>query len=487
MSQHGTVHGGPKRNAPSWGAFPEGWDGASLTQSMVSTGPSGPSTGTEYSSGIYGTQAAPQSQYSDYPAEFTEARDPVQEAKDKKKKLERRDRRGKRKRNDAKTAAETLLYLGVWNVIMWTIPILGGAWHKRMFAGFGIGFTQMQTSLFTMTFSVECHQMAWPFGLDDSKFKELSPEHQVCKILDKMTGTHSLHAARDMACAITHISPSSQSCSLMETVLYGSYFLIFGYAISALLSFIATMFLYYYWYEEHLAQIRNWAMALYVMSPVTGMMSFLIYTLIMPDLGELPRAWTSMVQSFNAGTGLGEIHAIGDDVFWVKYGWTWFFSYITFAFAMAAPVVWGVFFKKHEDEKVHERAAEKEIQAIEDAVVELEEKQDYVETGNMDMYAGKQLTSGYPGSQYDASMSGAESSAGYGSQGGYGAYDARAGGASAASWQGGYGAYDGRAGGASVASSQGGYGAYEARGNPSQGAYGAYGGGYGSQVAPTQY
>lgn len=346
--------------------------------------------------------------------------DPEQVAKNAKKKAERRDKRGKRKRDAAKTANEVLLSLGIFNSILWTICIFGGQWHSTMFAGFGVGFTQLSANLFSLSFTVECPQIAWPFGLDDSKFKAMSPEHQVCKILQSMHGTHSLRTVKGMACAITATFPSSEACSIMGTMEHCSYFLIFGLGISALLSFFSSVVLYYYWYEEHMKQIRNMAMGLYCASPVTGILAFTIYTIIIPDVGDLPRSWTSMVQMFNGGTGIGEIKSIGDGI-WNKHGWTWFFCFVTFAFAIAPPVVWGVFFKKHPDERAHERSAEKEIAQIELAVVELEEKRDYVETGNMDMYAQRpgsahaHLAYGsQPSDAYGSSMTGAASQNSYG-------------------------------------------------------------------------
>lgn len=240
-----------------------------------------------------------------------------------------------------------------------------------MFEGFGVGFTRIRSSLFTIDVVVECHIMDWPFGIDSEKMASLSPTHQVCKIFSHMNGTHSLHKAKDLACTISH-----HACYIMEVMFYSSFFLVFGYAVSALTSFIASMFLYYYWYVEHLKSIRNWACALFALSPTLGTISFAMYNVAMPDIGELPRSWTAMVQMVNAGTGIGEIKPIGEDVFYNRWGWCWFISYIVILFSLAAPLSWGFWFNRHYDEKQHELDAVNQQIEIENAILDAEERQD---------------------------------------------------------------------------------------------------------------
>jgi hypothetical protein len=357
---YGNVYGGEKPQAPpSWGFIPASQQTISLTQSTI----------------------APSSAYSldSYPQGFTQAvpfKSPVEEAKDGLKKLEKKEKKKRQKRKDAKTAADTLLFLGLFNTVMWIIPIFGEGWHQRMFNGFGISFTRIRTSLFSITVDVECHHMEWPFGINSTKMAKLSPEHQVCKILSHMNGHHSLHSAKDLACAISH-----QACNIMESIWYSSFFLVFCFGVSALLSFLATLFLYYYWNQEHIKQVRDWAMGMFAFSPCFGILAFALYNLVCPDIGELPRTWTSTVNMVNGGTGLGEIRAIGGDSMYVRYGWCWWFSYITIAFSLAVPVVWGLWFKKHNDERQHELNATNEQLELEEAIQDIETKQDYVESG----------------------------------------------------------------------------------------------------------
>lgn len=401
---HGNVYGVHKEPSfpsqpPSWGFVP-----TSLQSTTLPSSTSYPSAASQDASW---PTYAPEAEY----------KDPKAEAKEQLKKIEKKERRSKQKKKDAKSATEWLLFLGIFNAVMWAIPVFGTGWHQKMFNGFGIGFTRIKTSLFSIQVDVECHVMDWPFGIDSDMMAKLSPEHQVCKIFQHMHGTHSLHKAKDLACTISH-----QACYIMETIWLWSFVLVFGNAVSALTSIIASMFLYYYWYIEHLKAIRNWAMALYAFSPAIGTLSFATYCIAMPDLGDLPRSWTAMVQMVNAGTGLGEIRPIGDDVFYNKYGWCWYLSYIVILFSLAGPVSWGFWFNRHHEEKQHELAAVNERLEIENAIVELEEKQDHLAWGGG---VAPQSSDGYgagcaaqPAAGYGAGYGANQPVAGYGA--GYG-------------------------------------------------------------------
>lgn len=371
--KYGNVFGSsepqPPRQPPSWGFVPTSYQ--SYTPTLSTQAPNSIS-GIDTSSGPYSSYPSQDS----FPVEFAEYQDPVKEAKDQMKKLEKKDRRKKQKRRDNKTAAEWLMFLGLFNAIMWVIPIFGSGWHQRMFNGFGIGFTRIHTSLFSIHVNTECHVMQWPFGIDSEQMAKLSPEHQVCKIFQHMNGTHSLHSAKDLACALTN-----QACWLMESVWYSSFFLIFSFAVNALCSLLAGLFLYFYWYQEHLKVIRNLAMIMFMITPIIGTVAFASYNILMPDIGELPRSWTSMVSTFNAGTGLGEIRAIGGDSLWIRYGWCWFFVYITIAWTLAAPISWKLWFGKHPDEKQHELNAVNEKLELENAIMEVENEEDYYANG----------------------------------------------------------------------------------------------------------
>jgi len=91
---------------------------------------------------------------------------------------------------------------------------------------------------------------------------------------------------------------------------------------------------------------------------------------------------TALVSTINMNSGFGEIKSIPENAgIWVRYGWSWYFCWITILFSISAPVVWGYFFKKHPDEAKHEMSALEEKIAIEDAIQDAEEEKDVIEYG----------------------------------------------------------------------------------------------------------
>lgn len=381
---YGNVYGvppgsqGSTQAPPSWGVVP-----------LSSGGASGGMASYPSSSPLYG--ASPQVSQDYYPEEYTqyqEYQDPVEYAKEKIKKLDKKAKKQERKRKqkveDAKTAAETLIGLGVWNAIMWVVPCFGNKWYVKMFNGFGINFTKIYISLFTINVNIECSVTDLGFkdvlkkvGIDKEKLEQWGPEYQICSLLAHMNGHHSLQAAKTMACAL----PGYDACYIMSTLWWTSYMLIFAFAVSAITSLFGSMFLYYYWYVDHLKVVRNWALGFYASSPFLGVLCFAFYNVIAPDVGDLPRTWTAFVSTFNAGTKIGAIEPIGEDVFWNKFGWCWFFMYLTIGSSLAGPLIWGMWFIKHSGEDQAETAALEEEVAMEEKIWQIEEQADYLRYG----------------------------------------------------------------------------------------------------------
>lgn len=403
---------GSGASQPTWGIVP----GSLGSVSTNTGGGSMPYSGAASSASPYAGSYPPSQDY--YPQEYTEYKDPVERAKEKLEKLNKKEkkqeRKRKRKNEDAKTAAETLIFLGVWNAILWIVPCFGNKWYTKMFNGFGIGFTQVAISLFSINVNIECKAMDLGFkrqfaaiGVDSQKFAELGPEYQVCKLMQHMGGTHTLQAAKNLACAI----PGPEACYIMSTLWWSSYMVIFAFSVSALTSLFASMFLYYYWYVDHLKIVRLWAIGWLSASPFLGVVTFAFYNVIAPDVGDLPRAWTTLVRQANAGTGLGEIQAIGEDVFWNKFGWCWFFVWITVCFSCAGPVVWGMWFIKHPKEDQAELANAEDEVAMEQKIWEIQDQADYLRYGVEPEGAWAQ--GGYGATGYGATGHGGQGYAGY--------------------------------------------------------------------------
>jgi hypothetical protein len=129
----------------------------------------------------YAGTASPYASQDYYPQEYTEYRDPVEHAKEKIKKLDKKiakkEKRRKQKLEDAKTAAETLIALGVWNAILWLVPLFGNKWYTKMFNGFG--HLIVTISLWSINVVVECKMMDWGFGLDKVVMADYDPNYRI--------------------------------------------------------------------------------------------------------------------------------------------------------------------------------------------------------------------------------------------------------------------------------------------------------------------
>jgi hypothetical protein len=307
-----------------------------------------------------------------FPTDFTQAT-PYKDPATEKKAAEKKEKKRKQRREDAKTAVEWLMFFGVFNGLMWIVPLLGSGWQDQRFTGFGIGYTQVHTSILTITIETECHVMEWPFGINSDAMSKLSPEQHICKYAQHMNGTHSLHTAKDLACSM-----GKEACDSMQGLFYSNFFLLFAFVLSALVTVLAVLFLYFYWYVEHLKVIRQWSFILYVISPMPGTIAYIAYNVLGPNLGDVPRSWNHLAGTIAGGTGAFQIKATHDSWFAIV-GWPWFFCWITIGFALAAPITFKYFFKPHADEKSHERKALREEDMMNEAVEEIEQQQDHVE------------------------------------------------------------------------------------------------------------
>lgn len=309
--------------------------------------------------------------------------DPKAEAEAQEKKTKRRARRKARKTSDAHTTAKALIATGIVAMVFWIIPCFGTGWNKRMFFGFGIDMLTIRTGLFTIDVVVDCSVMDWgilnlEYFRKDEKVKkmlhDMNFEEQICKVFRTFNGTRSLHAARDLACVL-----NTNACQIMSTVFYSSIFLMFSFACSALTSLVSALFLYYYWYTEHLKKIRDWSIGLFAVAPCFGISGFGLYTLLSPDIGDIPRSWSAFVETFNGGTDLFKIIPIpGQESVVQRFGWCFFWSFISCATSATAPIIWGMWFLKHPDEKEHELAAILEMAEIEDTIEAIAQQEDGV-------------------------------------------------------------------------------------------------------------
>lgn len=390
---------------PSWGFVATSWGGQS--QTPLPPSPHGQSSGDAYygyggssTDAYHGYGDSGADAYAGRPGETEEEpsqmsaleyEDPRKQARELKRKAKLKEERKKQKLEDAMNATRILCFMALWNAFMWALPMFGNSWNQRMFAGFGIEFLKIQTGMLTLHVELFCEKKGWPINLIENK---------ICQLFAEMNGTQSLHAARDLACS-TRFSP--ESCDIMQWVWHSSWIILFTFTVSGLTSVLGGVCLYYYWYVQHLKKIRMVAMFCFAISPIFGCMGFGIWSMFQPDLGDIPRAWTTVFEALTT-TQILSIKPINESSIWTRCGWCWFFCLLSCAFSIAGVLVYAAFFKKHHEEKEHMKAERKRQRQLDREIEATEEKTAEVEFrghGGLDL-AGQDYSNYDPGMQQHA-------------------------------------------------------------------------------------
>mmetsp|Transcript_98723 Transcript_98723/g.171018 ORF Transcript_98723/g.171018 Transcript_98723/m.171018 type:complete len:503 (+) Transcript_98723:115-1623(+) len=357
----GQPYGAPPQAPPSWGVMPANYNPGLYAQSSFPPSPHGQS-----SSDAYGNYA-PRPDAAEKRMQALEIMEKRDEIKEERRKVKLKQNKKLQKLEDAENAAKIIAFLGVWDAFMWALPCFGNSWSWRMFNGFGIGGLTISTSLLAINVELYCDKKG---PIADHI------ENKVCRLFEPLNGTQSLHHAMDLGCSI-HFN--HEACNAMSTLYYTSFMIIFCFMISALTSILGGICMYYYYFLSPLKKIRETALVCFAVSPVTGIAAFFAYSALSPDLGDLPRAWTSIVSTLDGGLGTFAIRPTGETNIFTRCGWCWFFCWISMAFSIAGVIVFLAFFKKHhgekaamKDERREKRQMEREIESIEDRCADLE-------------------------------------------------------------------------------------------------------------------
>merc|ERR1719329_568211 len=228
-----------------------------------------------------------------------------------------------------------LVALALFDTALWLLPLAGNSWHSKSFTGFGIKYLSVKTSLLSQTVEFDCGKNIL--------------EDQVCRIVSLLDGQHSLLAAKGLSCAL-----SSQACDVMSQLYATSFIPFFGFLTAAIFQVLGAAFLYFYWRVKPTAEIRQWALSWFIAAAATGTSSFLLFTVLTPNLSDLPRGW--MAVSADMG--------IMSDVFGIKpvdempYGWCYFGALFSIVFSLATVLAWMVFFNQHSEEYLVELVKE---------------------------------------------------------------------------------------------------------------------------------
>lgn len=413
-------------NVPSWGVVPPNFNTGPYAESGYGQSSGYADSGYGQSSGdaYYEQRVHAEAEAAKKRLAAMEIMDRRNEVKEERRQVKLKQQRKAQKLEDNNNAAKIICFMGIWNAAMWALPCYGNSWNWRMFHGFGPSGLMITTSLLQIHVDLHCNKGAWGFG-GAPGYAIDNPENKVCRLFTNMNGTHSLHMAMDLGCSF-HFN--GEACSAMTRLYYISFIVIVTFMLSALTSIMGGICMYYYYWLQPIKKIRRIALGCFVISPSAGIIGFAIYSALSPDLGDIPRAWTSIVSTIDGGLGTFAVRPTNEGYFWVKCGWCWFFCWISMAFAIAGTMVFLAFFKKHPNEKAEMKAIRKEKRQMER---EIEKTLDQAENVEFEGYTGGKLDSNYPaGAQqplykesYDPGGSyGASTAYASGQSGGYSGY-----------------------------------------------------------------
>lgn len=249
--------------------------------------------------------------------------------------MDNKQKKKQQERSMANSVIFWLLGLGLFDTALWLIPLLGNSWHSKQFTGFGIKYLSISTSLLHQTVNFDCG-------------KNLI-EDQVCRIVSLLEGRHSLLAAKGLSCSL-----STQACDVMSELYMTSFIPFFGFLTAAVFQILGVVFLYSYWRFEPVAKVRQWALSWFMAAAATGTTSFLLFTVLSPNLSDLPRGWMSVTADIGFMQDVFGIKPVDE----MPYGWCYFGALFSIAFSMATVLAWMVFFNQHSEEHLCELVKE---------------------------------------------------------------------------------------------------------------------------------
>eukprot|EP00933_Yihiella_yeosuensis_P061081 TRINITY_DN63906_c0_g1_i1.p1 TRINITY_DN63906_c0_g1~~TRINITY_DN63906_c0_g1_i1.p1 ORF type:complete len:374 (-),score=73.46 TRINITY_DN63906_c0_g1_i1:71-1192(-) len=264
----------------------------------------------------------------------------TKEQKKEQERMERREQRArmiekqeKQNKTNASSFVMTMSLLLSGTSLLLGIPLFGNSWGHKQFTGLGVSVFTMRTSMFNLEVDIKC--------------KKNFIESRLCKAAEPLKGVHSLHEAQGNACAL-----NGAMCDIMSRYYVGSFIIFTAFSLSILLNLIGSFFHYAYWFVSPLPRLKYFAWGTIVSSPLVALGGVIAWTLYVPNLADLPNAWTSHSKML-----------MGSDLFSYKevhtmnYGWCWIFSLAAIFFMLMQVLTWFCFFSTHEGE---EEAVEEE-------------------------------------------------------------------------------------------------------------------------------
>jgi len=267
--------------------------------------------------------------------------DPVADLREK-----RKERRRQRRAADKENGVIALMVLGVVTTFLWALPIVGGSWHSKEFNGFGAQYFEVDTGLLNIDVDITCGKNF--------------VEDQICELIGRLKGRHSLRTAVDLTCALgegASLSGNTEACYMMRQLFYASAGPLLAFTLTMVFYALAIGFLYYYWYVEPLKRTRRLAQLWFVLAPVCGFTGFILWTSIAPDIGQFPKAMLGTAVNIpRVGSNV-----FGEEIDSLPYGWCWFMCIFAGLFSIATVCVWRSFFHVHVGEKALEEQRERDL------------------------------------------------------------------------------------------------------------------------------
>lgn len=253
------------------------------------------------------------------------------QAKDQKR-AEKEAKRQRRRDEQLSRGLSAVQYLGgfaMLNALLLLVPLFGTSWNSKQIVGFGVRSLMIRSDVFMLSVELDCN-------------KNNFVEGYLCKRLTFMSGRMTLHSALMNSCAI-----SKQACSVMELLFAGSIVLFGCLTLGFCLLVVGTFCLLSYWYSEPNSQVRGVAKACYFLAPLTVTGGVGLWTMLAPDLDEIPRAFmfgNSMNGIAGSAFSMKEAHEF-------QYGWTFALALLVCISLWIQAVLWSFWFVEHPGEE----------------------------------------------------------------------------------------------------------------------------------------
>jgi len=256
--------------------------------------------------------------------------------------LHRRDRIRQQKARqtieDKKNFVGRMVCSQVFFSICIVVLMVTNGWCVNRITGLGTGSVVVSTSLWSITVDAECRSNPIEAGICRQTFA-------------KIQGSRPLYEMQGHACTLV---PSA--CDVLRRVFETSIILVFFMVLAAICQLTSAYFLYSYSYTTAHPKLREYSTLLCFIGPLLLMAGLTIWTLLIPDLGELPSSVTNLAAMANLA-GLFGYQKVHD----IQYGRSWFAALALNACLIIQGFFWRTFFfeSDNEDEIIWEEIRQK--------------------------------------------------------------------------------------------------------------------------------